>query len=181
MLIILALIAVAVVWGIASYNGLVGLKVRTENSWSDINVQLKRRYDLIPNLVSTVQGYAAHEKQLFAQVTEARSKAMQAQGPQEKGSAESALTNTVKSLFAIAENYPQLKANENFLSLQQSLSQTEEAIQSSRRYYNAVVRDYNTKQSVIPDTFIAKIGGFTPKEFFQLESQEEAKTPKVSF
>ncbi len=178
---ILAVVGVIVLWGVASFNGLVGLKVRAEGSWSDISVQLKRRYDLIPNLVSTVQGYAGHEKQLFTQVTEARSKAMQATGPQEKGAAESALTGTVKSLFAVAENYPQLKANENFLSLQQSLSQIEEAVQSARRYYNAVVRDYNTKQSVIPDAIIARIGGFTPKEFFQLDSPEEAKAPKVSF
>jgi LemA protein len=163
------------------YNGLVQLRLRADSAWADIGVQLKRRYDLIPNLVETVKGYAAHEQKVFAQVTEARSRAMQATNPKEKEAAEGLLTGTLKSLFAVAENYPQLRANENFMGLQQSLTQVEEALQGSRRYYNAVVRDYNTKLAVVPDQFIAQATGFKPKEFFQLDAAEEAKAPKVSF
>ena len=172
---------VVVVWAVAAYNGLVQLRVRADGAWADISVQLKRRYDLIPNLLEAVKGYAAHEQRVFTQVTEARSRAMQAASPKEKEAAEGMLTGTLKSLFAVAENYPQLRANENFMGLQQSLTQVEEALQGARRYYNAVVRDYNTKVAELPDRFIAQIGGFTPKEFFQLDSAEEAKTPKVSF
>jgi len=172
---------VVVLWGIASYNGLIRLRLQADGAWSDIEVQLKRRHDLIPNLVETVKGYAAHEQRVFQQVTEARSRAMQATGPADKAAAEGALTGALKSLFAVAENYPQLRANENFLSLQQSLSQVEEALQDSRRYYNAVVRDYNTKATVIPDRLVAQLGGFTPKAFFQLDAAEEAQSPRVSF
>ena len=179
---IAASIAVVVgLWAVAAYNGLVQLRVRSDGAWADISVQLKRRYDLIPNLVETVKGYAAHEQKVFIQVTQARSQAMQATSPKEKEAAEGMLTGTLKSLFAIAENYPQLRANENFMGLQQSLTQVEQAVQESRRYYNAVVRDYNTKVAELPDRLIAQIGGFTPKEFFQLDSPEEAKAPKVAF
>jgi LemA protein len=174
-------VAVILAWAVLAYNGLVQLRLRGDSAWADIGVQLKRRYDLIPNLVETVKGYAAHEQRVFQQVTEARSRAMQAATPREKEQAEGALTATLKSLFAVAENYPQLRANENFMSLQQSLTQVEEALQGARRYYNAVARDYNTKLAVIPDRFIAQLGGFRPKEFFQLESAEEAKAPKVAF
>ena len=174
-------LAVAVIWAVAIYNGIVQLRVRADGAWSDISVQLKRRYDLIPNLVETVKGYASHEQKVFIQVTEARGRAMQAAGPQQKGAAENLLTESLKSLFAVAENYPQLRANENFMGLQKTLSEIEEALQSARRYYNAVVRDYNTKLSVLPDSFIARAGGFRAKEFFQLGSEEEAKTPKVTF
>ena len=175
-------IAVVVgLWAVAAYNGLVQLRVRSDGAWADISVQLKRRYDLIPNLVETVKGYAAHEQKVFIQVTEARSRAMQAASPKEKEAAEGQLTGTLKSLFAVAENYPQLRANENFMGLQQSLGQVEEAVQGARRYYNAVVRDYNTKVAELPDRLIAQAGGFTPKEFFQLDSAEEAKAPKVTF
>ena len=177
----IGLIAVVVLWAVATYNGLVQLRVRADGAWSDISVQLKRRYDLIPNLVETVKGYAAHEQKVFVQVTEARSRAMQATSPAEKTAAEGALTGTLKSLFAIAENYPQLRANENFMGLQGSLTQVEETLQGARRYYNAVVRDYNTKLTVVPDRFVAQLGGFTPKEFFQLDTPEEGKAPKVSF
>ncbi len=179
--IVLGIVVVIGLWAVATYNGLVQLRLQGDNAWSDISVQLKRRYDLIPNLVETVKGYAGHEQKVFQQVTEARSRAIQATSPQDKSAAEGMLTGTLKSLFAVAENYPQLRANENFLGLQQSLSQIEEAVQSARRYYNAVVRDYNTKLTVIPDRFVAGLGGFTPKEFFQLDSAEEAKAPKVSF
>ena len=177
----LAVIVVLGLWAVLVYNGLVQLRVRSENAWADIGVQLKRRYDLIPNVVETVKGYAAHEKGVFQAVTEARSRAMQAAGPKDKEAAEGMLTGTLKSLFAVAENYPQLRANENFMGLQQSLTQAEESLQGARRYYNAVVRDYNTKLTVIPDRFVAQAGGFQPKEFFQLDSAEEAKAPKVSF
>ena len=172
---------IIVVWAIVAYNGLVQLRVRADGSWSDINVQLKRRYDLIPNVVEAVRGYAAHEKNVFVQVTAARSQAMQATSPKDKEGPEGMLTTSLKSLFAIAENYPQLRANENFMSLQQSLTQVEDALQGARRYYNAVVRDYNTKCESLPDSLIANIGGFKMKEFFQLDSAEEAKAPKVSF
>jgi LemA protein len=174
-------VAVIIIWAVAVYNALVQLRIRSENAWSDIDVQLKRRYDLIPNLVETVKGYASHEENVFMRVTEARSHAMQATDPKNKAAAESVLSGTLKSLFAVAENYPQLRANENFLGLQKSLSETEEALQGARRYYNAVVRDYNTKLSVLPDSLIGKLGGFQPKDFFQLDSAEEAKTPKVAF
>ena len=180
-MVLLIVVVAILVWAVVIYNGLVQLRVRADGAWSDISVQLKRRYDLIPNIVETVKGYAAHEQKVFTQVTEARSRAMQATSPKEKEAAEGMLTGTLKSLFAVAENYPQLRANENFMGLQQSLTQVEEALQGARRYYNAVVRDYNTKVAELPDRFIAQVGGFTPKEFFQLDSAEEAKAPKVSF
>ena len=179
--VIAGIVALVLVWALATYNGLVQLRVRGEGAWSDINVQLKRRYDLIPNVVETVKGYAAHEQQVFVQVTEARSRAMQATSPNEKDAAEGMLTGALKSLFAVAENYPQLRANENFLGLQRSLTEIEEAVQAARRYYNAVVRDYNTKLAVLPDATVGQLGGFKPREFFQLDSPEEAKAPKVSF
>lgn len=169
------------IWAVVSYNVLVGLRVRADGAWADISVQLKRRYDLLPNLVETVKGYAAHEQRVFQQVTEARSQAMQATGPKEKEAAEGMLTGALKSLFAVAENYPQLRANENFMGLQRSLTEVEEAVQGARRYYNAVVRDYNTKLAVFPDRLVAQAGGFRPKEFFQLDAAEEAKAPHVSF
>lgn len=175
-----AIVAVAI-WVALVYNGLVQLRVRAAGAWSDIDVQLKRRYDLIPNVVEAVKGYAAHEQNVFVQVTQARSQAMQAGSLRDKGAAEGLLTGTLKSLFAVAEHYPQLRANESFMGLQQSLTQIEETLQGARRYYNAVVRDYNTKLSVIPDRLVARLGGFLAKEFFQLDAPEEAKAPKVSF
>ena len=180
--IVIAVVAVALLLAVVGiYNGLVCKRNRVGNAWAQVDVQLRRRYDLIPNLVETVKGYAAHEQKVFIQVTEARSRAMQATSPKEKEAAEGMLTGTLKSLFAIAENYPQLRANENFMGLQQSLTQVEEAVQGARRYYNAVVRDYNTKVAELPDRLIAQVGGFAPKEFFQLDSAEEAKAPKVAF
>ena len=179
--IILGILAVVLLWAVVAYNGLIGLKVRAEGAWSDIDVQLKRRYDLIPNLVETVKGYAAHEKGVFESVTQARAKAMQATAPGAKGEAEQGLAGALKTLFAVAENYPQLRASENFQGLQGSLGQVEEAIQNSRRYYNAVVRDYNTKLQIIPDSLVAGLAGFKPKEFFQPDSPEERKNVKVSF
>ena len=179
--VILGILVLIGIWAIGIYNGLVQLRVRADGAWSDIDVQLKRRYDLIPNLVETVKGYAAHEKGVFESVTQARARAMGASSPGAKGEAEQGLAGALKTLFAVAENYPQLRASENFQGLQSSLGQVEEAIQSSRRYYNAVVRDYNTKIQVIPDSVVANLAGFKPKEFFQPDSPEERKNVKVSF
>ncbi len=179
--ILLGILAVVVIWAVAAYNGFVQLRVRAEGSWSDVDVQLKRRHDLIPNLVETVKGYAGHERGVFEAVTKARTQAMQATTPGAKGEAEQGLAGALKSLFAVAENYPTLRASENFQTLQASLNQIEEAIQNSRRYYNAVVRDYNTKLGVIPDRFIGALGGFRAKEFFQPDSPEERTNVRVSF
>lgn len=183
-IIVLIFIGAVVVWGIVSYNSLITFKNRVEEAWSDIAVQLKRRYDLIPNLVNTVKGYASHEKETFQNVTEARTKAMQAESPQEKAQAENFLSETLKSLFAVSENYPDLKANENFLELQRELTDTENKIQASRRFYNGNVRDYNTKIETVPTNIIASIFNFATREFFELDEaeKESAKNPvKVEF
>ncbi len=180
-MILVAVLVILGLWGVATYNGIAQLGVRADGAWSDIDVQLKRRYDLIPNLVETVKGYATHEREVFQRVTEARSRAMQAADPDAKSAAEGQLTTTLKSLFAVAENYPELRANQNFLGLQQSLQQIEEAVQNARRYYNAVVRDYNTKLTVLPDRLVGQVGGFKPKPFFQHDAPDERATPRVSF
>ena len=163
-LVILVVIAVVL---IGMYNGLVQLRVRCDSAWSDIDVQLKRRHDLIPNLVETVKGYAAHEKGTFENIAKFRSQAMQAVTPADKAAAENQLTGALKSLFAVAENYPELKASEEFTQLQGSLSQTEDSIQNSRRYYNAVVRDLNTKIQSFPTNVLAGMFGFQQKQFFE--------------
>jgi LemA protein len=166
----LILIGIIVVIGIGlamMYNGLVQLRVRSDSAWSDIDVQLKRRHDLIPNLVETVKGYAAHEKGTFENVAKFRSMAMQATGPADKAAAENQLTGALKSLFAVAENYPQLQASQEFTQLQGSLNQTEDAIQNARRYYNAVVRDLNTKIQSFPTNLLAGMFGFQQKQFFE--------------
>ncbi len=152
---------------VAMYNTLVQLRVRCDSAWSDIDVQLKRRHDLIPNLVETVKGYAAHEKGTFENIAKFRSQAMQATSPADKAAAENQLTGALKSLFAVAENYPQLKASEEFTQLQGSLSQTEDNIQNARRYYNAVVRDLNTKIQVFPTNILAGMFGFQARQFFE--------------
>lgn len=180
-LFLFGLIAVLVIWFIAVYNGLIRLKVRTDEAWSDIDVQLKRRYDLIPNLVNTVKGYAAHESGVFEKVTEARAKAMNAGTAAEKGQAENVLAGTLKTLFAVAENYPELKANTNFLELQRELSDTENKIQASRRFYNGNVRDLNTKIQVFPDSIVAGMLKIEKREFFEIEEAEQKETPKVEF
>jgi LemA protein len=149
------------------YNGLVQLRVRSESAWSDIDIQLKRRHDLIPNLVETVKGYAAHEKSTFEDIAKFRSMAMQATAPADRIQAENQLTQSLKSLFAVAENYPQLQASTQFQSLQNSLSELEDAIQNSRRYYNAVVRDLNTKIETFPTNLLAGPFGFKEKQFFE--------------
>ena len=181
LIVILVIVAVIIVWIIAMYNGLVQLKVRADSAWSDIDVQLKRRHDLIPNLVETVKGYAAHEKGTFEDIAKYRSMAMQATGPADRAAAEGQLTMALKSLFAVAENYPQLRASEQFTSLQTSLSGIEDAIQNARRYYNAVVRDYNTRIAVFPTNLMAGSLGFQPRQFFELDAAAERAVPSVKF
>ena len=179
--IILAIVVVFVFFLIALYNGMVQLKIRADAAWSDIDVQLKRRHDLIPNLVETVKGYAAHEKGTFENIAKWRSAAMSATTPVDKAQAEGQLTMALKSLFAVAEAYPQLRANENFMSLQSSLAQIESDLQNSRRYYNAVVRDYNVKIQSFPGNMVAGMMGFTPRQFFEVESAAERAVPEVKF
>lgn len=166
---------------VALYNGLVSTNQQTNEAWSDIDVQLKRRYDLIPNLMETVKGYAKHEKEVFSQVSEARSAAMGASSVEEKNAAENQLSQTLKSLFAVSEAYPELKANENFLQLQDELADTENKIQAARRFYNSNVMSLNTKVQQFPANLFAKGFGFKEREYFELE-EEAAKEPvKVSF
>jgi LemA protein len=166
--IILAILVVIVFVLIGMYNTLVQLRVRCDSAWSDIDVQLKRRHDLIPNLVETVKGYAAHEKGTFENIAKFRSMAMQATSPADKAIAENQLTGALKSLFAVAENYPELKANDEFMQLQGSLSQLEDTIQNARRYYNAVVRDLNTKIQSFPTNILAGMFGFQVRQFFEV-------------
>ncbi|GMV06067.1 MAG: membrane protein [Gemmatimonadota bacterium] len=176
---LLIVVAIVVVVG-AMYNSLVKLREQSEAAWADIDVQLKRRYDLIPNLVETVKGYASHEKDTLERVIQARNSAMTAQGPAAKAQAEGMLAGALKSLFALSEAYPQLQAAAGFRDLQGTLSQIEEQVAQARRYYNAVVRDLNTRTQTFPSVFIARAFGFTQKEFFEVE--EEAKAvPKVKF
>lgn len=181
--VILGVIAVIIGWFIATYNGFIVLVNRAKEAWSDIEVQMKRRYDLIPNLVETVKGYATHEKEAFENVTKARSAAMGASSVAEHGQAENMLSGALKSLFAVAEAYPDLKANQNFLELQRELSDTENKIQSARRFYNTNVRDLNTKLESFPANIVGNMFKFVKREFFGLdESEQAAKEPvKVSF
>ena len=181
MLIVLIVIGLVVVAFIAIYNGLVRLKVQCDNAWADIDVQLKRRYDLIPNVVETVKGYAAHEKGTLEGVIAARNQAMSAQGPAEKAGAENVLTGALRQLFALAESYPQLRAVESFTQLQQTLNQIEDTVQNARRYYNAVVRDFNTKIAQFPSNIIAGMFAFKAREFFEINAPAEREVPKVSF
>ncbi len=181
--ILLAVVAVVAVWVVATYNRFVRLTNRTEEAWSDIDVQLKRRYDLIPNLVETVKGYASHEAGTLQKVTEARTKAMGAQTVQEHAQAENMLTGALKSLFAVSEAYPDLKANTNFVELQRELSDTENKIQAARRFYNSVVQELQNALEQFPTNLIGSTFGFKTREFFQLDAGEEtARNPvKVSF
>ena len=181
LIIVVAVLAVIAIWGIAVYNGLITLKNRVDEAWSDIDVQLKRRHDLIPNLVNTVKGYATHEKELFEKVTVARNQAMGAKNAQEKAAAENALTDTLKSLFAVAEAYPDLKANQNFLELQRELTDTEDKIQASRRFYNGNVRDYNIAIELFPARFFVGLLGFKKKDLFEITDLKEKEPVKVSF
>lgn len=172
-LILIIIIAILALWAVTIYNSLIKLKNRVDEAWSDIDVQLKRRYDLIPNLINTVKGYAAHEKELLEKVTEARTQAMGAQNPADKEKAENMLSGTLKSLFAVAENYPDLKANQNFLELQRELTDTEDKIQASRRFYNGNVRDFNTKIEVFPNNIFAGMLHFVKRDFFQADTSEK--------
>lgn len=175
--VILAVVVVVILWVIVSYNGLISLVNQTKEAWADIDVQLKRRYDLIPNLTETVKGYATHESEVFAKVTEARAQAVSAQGPVEKGKAEDALSGALKSVFAIAEAYPQLRAVESFSNLQTELADTENKIQAARRFYNGNVRDLNIKIESFPTNILAKMFNFTKQEFFQLEDSSVEREP----
>ncbi|MDP2736713.1 MAG: LemA family protein [bacterium] len=179
--IVLGVITAAVFVIIALYNGLIRLKVRVDEAWSDIDVQLKRRYDLIPNLVETVKGYASHEQGTLQKVVEARAAAMQAGNTAEKAKTENMLSDTLKSIFALAENYPDLKANQNFLELQKELSDTENKIQASRRFYNGNVRDFNTKLQVFPTNIIGNMLGFKDREFFGIEDEKQKEAVQVKF
>jgi LemA protein len=179
-IILLIIAAVIALWVVAIYNGLIKMKNRVDEAWSDISVQLKRRYDLIPNLINTVKGYATHEKEVFEKVTAARTMAMGAGTPEEKGEAENMLSGALKSLFAVSEAYPDLKANQNFLELQRELTDTEDKIQASRRFYNGNVRDFNIKLQVFPSNLIAGMLNFTKREFFEA-AESEKEVVKVEF
>ncbi len=179
-LILIIVLALVVLGVIAIYNSLILLKNQTAEAWSDIDVQLKRRYDLIPNLIETVKGYAAHEQGTLEKVVAARNQAMQASGPA-KAEAENALSATLKSIFALSESYPDLKANQNFLRLQDELSDTENKIQAARRFYNGNVRDFNTKLQTFPTNLFGQMFGFKPYEFFGLENPAERENVQVKF
>lgn len=183
MIIVGIIIAVLAIILVLLYNGLVSAKNRAEEAWSDIDVQLKRRYDLIPNLINTVKGYAAHEEKVLQAVTDARAEAMQGQGGEvaEQGAHENQLTGALKSLFAVAESYPDLKANQNFLELQNELSDTENKIMASRRFYNSSVMDLNTKIESFPTNIFASIFGFTKKTFFEVENAAAKEPVAVQF
>ena len=177
----LILLAIVAIIGITIYNSLVKMRTQAQGAWADIDVQLKRRWDLIPNLVETVKGYASHEKDTLEAVIEARNRAMSASGPADKAQAENMLSGALKSLFALSEAYPQLRAVESFTSLQGTLGEIEDAVQSSRRYYNAVVRDYNTKVEQFPSVLVANAFRFQKEEFFELDDEAQRDAPTVSF
>jgi len=178
--IVLAIVVVVLIWVIFAFNHLVRMTQRAKEAWADIDVQLKRRYDLIPNLVETVKGYATHEKSAFENVTRARAAAMGASNIVEKGKAENALSSTLKSLFAVAEAYPELKANQNFLALQGELSDTENKIQAARRFYNTNVRDLNMAQQTFPSNIVAGAFNFASMEFFELGEEDRAARNPVA-
>lgn len=182
--ILIGVVVLVVLWGVLTYNGLVSRRNRVDEAWSGIDVQLKRRHDLIPNLIETVKGYAAHEKTTLENVVNARNAAVAAEesgDPAAAGQAEGLLSGALRQVFALGEAYPDLKANENFLDLQQQLADTEDKISASRRIYNANVRDYNTKIQQLPANIIAGMGNFTIREFFEVEDPTERATPQVSF
>ena len=180
--VIIGVAVLLVLWLIATYNSLVSGRNRVDEGWSDIEVQLKRRHSLIPNLVETVKGYAKHESGVFEKVTEARAQAINAHTPKEHVAAENMLSGALKSLFAVAEAYPELKANENFEKLQDELTDTEDKIQAARRFYNSQVRDYNTKIQQVPANIVANSFHFTVREFFDLDEEPEAREEvKVKF
>lgn len=177
-IVLAVLVVVGVIFLWATYNGLITLRNRVDEAWSDITVQLKRRLDLIPNLIESVKGYAKHESEVFTRVTEARANALNAQGVKETAEAENMFEGALKSLFAVSENYPQLRATENFQQLQAELVDTEDKIQASRRFYNGGVRDYNTKIQLFPNNIVAGMFGFKIREFFELEELEQKEAEK---
>lgn len=180
--ILLIIVGALVLWFIFAYNRFITLVNRAKEAWSDIDVQMKRRYDLIPNLVSAVKGYAAHESGTLEKVIEARNIAMNAKSTQERGKAENVLTDSLKTIFALSESYPDLKANQNFMDLQRELSDTEDKIQAARRFYNTNVRDLNTAMEVFPSNIVAKMFSFSKMEFFDLDGEEASREPvKVQF
>jgi LemA protein len=181
LIVILVLVVLAILVLAGMYNSLVQLRVRADSAWSDIDVQLKRRHDLIPNLVETVKGYAAHEKGTFENIAKFRSQAMQATSPADKAQAENQLTGALRGLLAVAENYPELKASEQFTGLQGSLNSIEDNIQNARRYYNAVVRDFNTRAQSFPVNIIAGMFGFQTRQFFEVDSPEDRQNVQVKF
>ena len=180
-IVLIVLVAVAVIYAAVTYNSLIRLRMQSEEAFSDIDVQLKRRHDLIPNLVETVKGYASHERQVFENVTAARANAAAAHGPEQQAQAENALTGALRQLFAVAENYPDLKASGNFLELQNELTDTEDKIQAARRFYNMTVRDLNMKIQQFPSRIVARFANAHQREFFELEDVREREVPAVSF
>lgn len=184
LLVLCGLIGIAViviVWAIATYNGLVQLRNQLDNAWAQIDVQLKRRYDLIPNLVETVKGYAKHERETFERVTQARNMAVSAKSVGERAEAENMLTGALKSLFAVAEAYPELKANQNFLGLQEELTSTENKVSFARQFYNDNAMIYNTRIQTFPTMFVANMFQFSRRDFFEVKGGPEREAPKVSF
>ncbi len=175
------IVVILVAYVLIAYNSLVRQRNQASEAWSDIDVQLKRRHNLIPNLVETVKGYAAHESGTLESVTQARAQALSAQTPADQAKAESALSSTLKTLFAVSEQYPDLKANTNFLELQRELSDTEDKIQAAYRFYNGVVRDYNTAVETAPNNMIASMFHFTKRDFFELDTPADREVPQVSF
>src|SRR5213596_1025538 len=180
-IVIVAIVVIAVAYTIATFNGLIRLQNRANEGFSDIDVQLKRRHDLIPNLVETVKGYAAHERQVLENVTAARSNAVAASGPEAQAQAENALTGALRQLFAVAENYPDLKASRNFLELQNEITDTEDKIQAARRFYSMTVRDLNIKIETFPSSVIANMRGIEQRQFFELDEPADREVPAVSF
>ena len=181
LLVLGALVLLGVGWFLVIYNSLIALKVRVENGWSQIDIQLKRRHDLIPNLVEAVKGYMSYEKDTLERVIKARSQAVDASGIKDKSQAENFLTQTLRSLFAVVERYPDLKANQNVLKLQEELTSTENKISFARQYYNDEVARYNTQIQTVPTNVVANMAGFVIKEFFQIEDKSEKEAPQVKF
>jgi LemA protein len=181
LIVIAVIVILLIVFVIAAYNGMIRSRNKVDEAWSGIDVQLKRRHDLVPNLVESVKGYAAHEKGTFEKVTQARAAAMQASGPEEAGKAETQLTQALGGLRVVAEQYPELRATENFQQLQRQLSELEDEIQASRRIYNSNVQSFNTKIQQFPGSIIANQGGFTAKPFFEIGDAAEREAPQVSF
>lgn len=181
LLVILGAVVVLILWVVATYNALVSLRNELDNSWAQIDVQLRRRYDLIPNLVETVKGYASHERETFEKVTEARNMAMGAQGPAQAAAAENMLSGTLKSLFAVAEAYPELKANQNFMMLQEELSSTENKVSFARQFFNDRTMVYNTRVQQFPANVIASSFNFAKRDFFEVKENEVREAPKVKF